>query len=142
MIPIIGKSLHINWDELACKDGANHTVGTPYPIGFINDGRVIELVVMFERIRQHFGSRPITINSAYRTKAYNKKIGGAPNSQHLHGKALDLQPPSGMDVTAFFNELKLNSHWMGFRGLGKYKTFVHCDIRDSKELIIWDLSNG
>lgn len=131
---IIGKSLHINWTELACKDG------TPYPAKFVSDGRVIELIVMFERIRQHFGSKPLVINSAYRTKAYNKSIGGAPDSQHLHGKALDLQPPKRVSVTTFYEELKQNASWMGIRGLGKYKTFCHVDIRDTNELVIWDLS--
>lgn len=128
---IIGKSLHVNWNELACKDG------TPYPSVFVADGRIIELVVMFERIRQHFGSRSITINSAYRTAAYNKKVGGSFNSQHILGKALDLQPPNGLLVSQFYEELRTNAEWMGIRGLGKYSTFVHVDIRDSIELITW-----
>lgn len=135
MINIIGKSLHINWDDLKCKDGS------PYPIEFIKDGRVIELVVMFERIRHYFGSKPININSAFRTISYNKSVGGATNSQHIHGKALDLQPPSGVSVKSFYLELFNNASWLGIRGLGKYKTFCHVDIRDTNKLITWDLFN-
>lgn len=127
----IGKSLHINWEDLNCKDG------TPYPSAFVRDGRIIELVVMFERIRQHFGSKPIIITSAYRTKRYNKSVGGSPKSQHLEGKALDIKPPSGVSIITFFEELKSNTKWMGIRGLGKYKTFCHVDIRDTNELVTW-----
>jgi uncharacterized protein YcbK (DUF882 family) len=130
----IGKSLTVSWKELGCREG------TPYPVSFIRDGRVIELVVMFEKIRQHFGSKPIIINSAYRTKAYNKSVGGSPNSQHMFGRALDIQPPKGVNINTFHAELLLNAKWMGIRGLGKYKTFCHVDLRDVKELVTWDMT--
>lgn len=126
----IGKSLHVNWSELSCKDG------TPYPIEFITNGRVIELIVMFERIRAIW-NKEIKINSAYRTVSYNKRIGGASKSQHLLGKALDLQPPNGITVEIFHATIKHFADQFGIKGLGLYKTFVHCDIRDSKELIEW-----
>lgn len=128
---IIGKSLHITWEELACKDG------TPYPAKFVADGRIIELIVMFERIRQYFGNKPITINSAFRTIPYNKSVGGASNSQHLLGRALDLKPPPGMRVQDFYAELLRNYKWMGIRGLGRYPTFCHVDIRDTDKLVTW-----
>lgn len=127
---IIGKSLHITWDELACKDG------TLYPSLFVLDGRMTELVVMFERIRAIWDS-PIIINSAYRTESYNKFVGGAVNSQHLLGKALDLQPPADITVVDFYNTLKSQYKKLGIKGLGRYKTFCHVDIRDSIELVTW-----
>lgn len=130
MSNIIGKSLHITWNELACKDG------TPYPIEFIKDGRVIELVVLFERIRAIW-NKPININSAYRTASYNKKAKGSPNSQHLLGKALDLSPLFDISIDEFYNTVKSNVTKFGIRGLGKYPTFIHVDIRNSKELITW-----
>lgn len=34
----------------------------------------------------------ITITSALRTKAQNEAAGGAPNSQHLKGEAIDFKP--------------------------------------------------
>ena len=129
---IIGKSLHITWQELACKDGS------AYPSKFIQDGRVIELIVMFERIRAIW-ELPIIINSAYRTVSYNKKVGGAPNSQHILGKALDLQPPKGITIIDFYTEIKFQYLKLGVRGLGLYSSFVHTDIRDSTKLITWGL---
>lgn len=127
---LIGKSLHISWEELACNDG------TPYPIEFIKDGRIIELIVMFERIRTIYNS-PLIINSAYRTVSYNKKVGGSPKSQHLEGKALDIQPSKDISIEDFYRTLRSKYKELGIRGLGKYPNFVHCDIRDSIELVTW-----
>ena len=33
-----------------------------------------------------------TVTSAFRTEAQNKGAGGAPNSQHLKGEAIDFKP--------------------------------------------------
>lgn len=44
---------------------------------------------VFQPIRDHFGV-PIYISSGYRSAALNKKIGGAKNSQHLTGEAIDI----------------------------------------------------
>lgn len=127
---LIGKSLHIDYEELRCRDG------TPYPSGFICDGRIIELVVMFEKVRALY-NKPVVINSAYRTHRYNKEIGGSPNSQHMLGKALDIKPPTDIPINIYFKLLKSKHRELGIRGLGKYPTFIHCDIRDSEELVVW-----
>lgn len=127
---LIGKSLHLHWEELSCHDG------TPYPFIFIQDGRIIELVVMFERIRDIW-ELPIEILSAYRTEKHNKAVGGAKNSMHLEGKALDLRPPKGVSVGSFYSVIRAKADDLGVRGLGRYSTFVHVDIRPSKTLIIW-----
>lgn len=126
----IGKSLHLNWEELACHDG------TPYPSKFVTDGRIIEVVVMFERIRTMWGL-PIEILSAYRTVAHNASVGGAKSSMHLEGKALDLRPPKGITVQDFYNMILWNAKEIGVMGIGKYPTFVHVDTRLSDKLIIW-----
>jgi hypothetical protein len=44
---------------------------------------------LFEQIRLHFNV-PIGISSFYRCAALNKKIGGAKNSQHTLGEAIDI----------------------------------------------------
>lgn len=44
---------------------------------------------VFEPIRAHVG-KPIRINSGFRSPAVNKRIGGAKNSQHVLGEAMDL----------------------------------------------------
>ena len=45
---------------------------------------------VLDPLREKVGA--IRITSGYRTPAYNKQIGGATNSQHCKGEAVDLQP--------------------------------------------------
>jgi zinc D-Ala-D-Ala carboxypeptidase len=44
---------------------------------------------VFQKVRDHFGA-PIAVTSGYRSKALNKAIGGSRHSQHIQGRALDL----------------------------------------------------
>lgn len=44
-----------------------------------------------ERYRATLGG-PVTIVSGYRDPAYNRRVGGASNSQHLYGNAADVPP--------------------------------------------------
>ena len=48
-----------------------------------------------ERLRQRYNNTPIIVNSAYRSPQVNKAVGGAPNSNHLTGCAVDIHV-SGM----------------------------------------------
>jgi hypothetical protein len=50
---------------------------------------ILLCVNVFEPIRAKLG-HPIKINSGFRGKALNKKIGGASSSQHCKGEAMDL----------------------------------------------------
>lgn len=129
-----GPSKHLTWKELACKNGI------AYPQKFILDGRIFKVALMFEDIRAIWG-KPILIHSAYRTPEYNKKIGGARLSQHCQGRALDLAPPQGVTINQFYDAIKRNTSEFGIRGIGKYKTFVHVDIRPSDRLVVW-FGNG
>lgn len=119
---------HLNLRELACKDG------TPYP--YYNDNRLERLIQLFEDIRKLAGDKPIKILSAYRTVIHNKKIRGAKNSQHLYGRALDLQH-SKMTNTEFYELIRSNVIELGIGGLGRYKTFVHVDIRPGDRIAYW-----
>ena len=102
--------------EFACKDGADII-----PID-------AELVRVLQDARDHFGA-PVTIHSAYRTPAYNKKVGGVSNSQHIRGTAADItvNGVSPEKVYGYFAEKYPNSY-----GIGKYPTFTHIDVRSVK----------
>jgi uncharacterized protein YcbK (DUF882 family) len=126
-----GPSRNLIWEELACKDG------TAYPKKFILDGRVFTLANVFESIRSMWG-KPILIHSAYRTPTHNKRVGGAPNSQHVQGRALDLAPPKGVKIDDFYYAIKRNVDDFGIHGIGRYPTFVHVDIRPSTRLVTWN----
>lgn len=125
-----GPSKYLSWKELACKDG------TPYPIEW-RTNRAIQLAEVFEIIRAMAGDVPITVLSAYRSYLHNRKVGGARNSQHLYGRALDLKPPEGYTVNEFYDLIKTASRMTNIRGIGKYKTFIHVDIRPSNKVAFW-----
>lgn len=125
----MGPSEHLKWIELECKDG------TPYPEKW-RDNRAVELASTFELVRAIYGLS-ITILSAYRTESHNRSIGGARFSQHVQGRALDLRPPKGISVNKFYDDIRKNVECFGIKGIGKYKTFVHIDIRPSDKLVAW-----
>ena len=65
---------------------------------------------VFQPIREHFGV-PIYISSGYRSAALNKKIGGAKNSQHLTGEAMDIDmdgTDTGVTNVQVFNFIREN----------------------------------
>ena len=64
--------------EFRCRDGSD--------VVMIDES----LVMLLQCIREHFG-KPITITSGYRTAAHNAAVGGAKSSQHLLGRAADIQ---------------------------------------------------
>lgn len=119
---------YLTLDEMACKDEAR----TPYPERFLNRFRRLEAT--FNAIREAWGA-PLKIVSGYRTEAYNLRIGGAQRSQHVQGRAADIQP-MGADETRTahdLHELILRLHIKDelphLGGLGCYLTFVHIDVR-------------
>lgn len=82
-----------------------------------------ELLDRLQKLRDRI-NRPIIITSGYRTVSHNKKVGGASNSQHLYGKAVDIVV-NGMSPKTLANHAEM----VGFKGIGIYKTFVHVDVR-------------
>ena len=101
----------------------------------------IKIVAINLQILRDYIEVPITVNSAYRCKEHNTRIGGAANSQHILGKASDIvvkgfTPDEVFDIV---QNLRRNPMVKGviFQGLGRYNTFLHVDIR--KNYRVWDL---
>ena len=110
--------------EFACNDGSDTVL--------ISD----ELVDLLQKIRDHFGVA-VTINSGYRTSAYNKKVGGVSNSQHVKGTAADIVV-KGVDplTVGQYVEYIMPDHG----GIGVYQTFTHVDVRSNRSR--WDQRSG
>jgi uncharacterized protein YcbK (DUF882 family) len=100
--------------EFACNDGSSEIILD------------MDLVIKLQKLRDNIG-KPIFINSGYRNKEYNKKVGGVTNSQHLLGKAADIRV-DGINV----DELSRHAKIVGFNGIGIYKDFLHVDIRNKE----------
>lgn len=111
-------------DEFASHDGAS------YPIEWI-ESRLKPLCQVLEVIREACGGRPVRITSGYRSPAHNAKVGGAQHSQHMEGKAADIEI-DGMLPSAV-HKVILDLYGSGaieIGGLGVYPNWCHVDIRD------------
>lgn len=83
------------------------------------------LVHKLQKLRDMLGV-PLRINSAYRCIERNKQVGGATNSQHMYGKAVDV---SLHNVDKSIDEVKEIAEDIGFDGIGLYRSFIHLDVR-------------
>jgi hypothetical protein len=114
--------------EFKCRDGSDEVK--------IDD----VLIDTLQKIRDHF-KKPITIVSGYRSPAYNKSINGAKTSQHMYGKAADIQV-SGVNprtVAEYAESINV-------KGLGLYDYtsggFVHVDTRSTRSRWLQKTRNG
>lgn len=82
-------------------------------------------------------NKPLIIISGYRDISFNKKCGGAPNSQHLQATASDLRVKdmSPKDLYSIIEKL-ISENKILQGGLGLYEResggFVHYDTRGIK----------
>ena len=54
-------------------------------------------VLVLQPLRDTIGS-PVYINSGYRSKRLNARVGGVPNSRHLQGRAADIHCDNNSSV--------------------------------------------
>ena len=130
-----GPSTHLTWAELACHDVAR----TPYPARW-RQSRARRLATVFEAIRHACGDHPLRVLSGYRTPAHNRAVGGARNSQHVQGRAIDLAPPRGWSVKRFHAVVRaVASEDPRIGAVGYYRWGVHVDIRARRKgrLVAW-----
>lgn len=76
---------------------------------------------------------PFKINSGYRTKEHNKKVGGSKTSSHLGGWAVDIHCTDSRSRERIVHHLIM----AGFQRIGIAKTFVHADIDPHKQPALW-----
>ena len=110
-------SKHFSEEEFRCKDGMLKAID-------------MKLVDGLEKLRALAGNKPIHINSGYRSLGYNKKMGGAPKSQHVLGKAADITiegftPKQVADLAEKVPQFRNG-------GIGIYGTFTHVDVRKGR----------
>jgi zinc D-Ala-D-Ala carboxypeptidase len=127
---------HLALGEFTCRDG------TPYPAEWIGS-RLKPLCDALEVIRERAGGRPIKINSGFRTRSYNVRIGGARLSQHVEGRAADFTI-AGMTPAAVHDLViaLVRDGAIKIGGCGAYNLFTHVDVRPSVRLVRWSGSRA
>lgn len=85
-------------------------------------------VEILERLRE-WADAPITVTSGVRCVLHNEKVGGSKNSQHLFGRAADIQV-EGKTPFQVYRQLE---DWYPYQyGFGHYDTFTHVDSRNAR----------
>lgn len=117
-------------DEFKCKHCGQIPNGNPPD----------ELIDVLCEIREHF-NKPLIIRSGYRCATHNKAVGGATNSFHTKGNAVDftIKDTKTMEVYNYV----IKAYGERLYGIAKkinpnndYAGFVHLDTRGYKAR--WD----
>ena len=137
-----GATKHFDYSEFhqngssSCSSRANSYAGT-FSGGMSTPRRVKSnvrrLMWRLEAVRKKGGSKPIGINSAFRSAPYNDCIGGARASQHLYGTAADNRM-SGVDNRTERRIARRSQ----FHGIGCYSSMTHnhFDLRiENRDLV-------
>ena len=104
-------------EEFRCKCGGKYCNGFPAEP---QEG----MVRAIDNVREHFG-KAFTPNSGVRCPTHNANVGGASNSRHLYGKAVDFHVPgkTAAQVLAYLATLPGLGYCYDIDG-----TSVHMDI--------------
>ncbi len=96
-----------------------------------------KLVDAVQKLRNIVGM-PLRINSGFRCKTHNAKVGGVIDSPHCKGIAADVATPRGMTDVEFYN-IACNIEEFKNGGVGIYDGRIHVDVRDAdKGGVRWD----
>ena len=120
----------VDWSDFDCLVTPNLTVGEilqwdtrriPGPNASVRQ-RLLATAAEFQKIRDAWG-RPLGVTSFYRPEPINRQVGGAPNSRHVTGLAMDIYPV-GASLSGFYQWIA--QRWRGGLGDGR-PDFVHLD---------------
>ncbi len=111
---------HFFWAEAKC----NHCGALPP-----NPQTIINTANFLERVREKLGGVPLDVNSWYRCPFWNHAVGGATDSMHMKGYAVDIT----VKTMTPGNVQKILRQYFGeagfIKGFGIYKGFTHVDRR-------------
>jgi len=108
-------------DELKCKgtDECN-----------MDEGFMERLVTL-----RHKFNKPMVISSGYRSSSYNQVIGGARNSPHLYGKAVDVLVSGKAAHKLIGLAIQHGFTGIGVSQRGSHESrFLHIDTMDNSDI--------
>jgi Peptidase M15 len=130
----------INWSDFSSPISKYFTVGEVSQfsrerivINSDHQKNVLLIAKCLDNIREQWG-RPIGVTSWYRPPAVNRRVGGASQSQHLNGGAVDIYP---INENIYDFQKWLDQKWDRALGYGAKRGFVHIDLRDRPKKIRW-----
>lgn len=98
-----------------------------------------ELCLFLEKVRKHFGNKPLVITSGSRPEPINSQVGGAKNSEHTYNTpskgAIDFYIEG---VNTWEVEKWCDKEWEYSLGYGAPRGFVHVGMREGKPFLRWD----
>lgn len=94
-------SKNFSWDEVI-KSATAKSLGIDNEPGPVEKARLQAVIYNVMQPLRDAMRRPIVITSGYRTPDLNAAIGGAINSQHMKGEAIDFVDPKGNLAQMFY----------------------------------------
>ena len=94
---------------------------------------LLRLAASLEQVRAALGNLPILISSGYRSATLNRAIGGAPNSAHMDGLAVDFTCPRFGSVLATARAVA-KSNILFDQVILEYGRWVHLGIAEDTEV--------
>lgn len=91
---------------------------------------LVNLAINLEKIRKIL-KVPMKVTSGYRPDPYNRRAGGATNSLHMVGKAVDFTIGRGVNHFDLARRIDNVIGWNG--GVGGYPSWVHLDIGQNRK---------
>ena len=93
-------------------------------------------IISYELIKAYAKFRALVnvklrINSGYRCPLHNQIVGGVPLSRHTSGEAIDISKTTLNHLCK--SDIDHAAKISGFTKIIHYKTFVHLDVRKTKE---------
>jgi uncharacterized protein YcbK (DUF882 family) len=119
-------SAHFSEAELGCRCGCG-----------VN-AVVQDLLDALEALRAIVGA-PVIVNCAYRCLAHNAAVGGVPDSQHVLGRAADIQV-AGKTARELY-EQALQVPLIKGLGVSNHLGYLHIDVRESVLVSRWCYSD-
>ncbi|MDP3451806.1 MAG: D-Ala-D-Ala carboxypeptidase family metallohydrolase [Bacteroidales bacterium] len=120
-------SRHFNYEEFEFSQKANELgIDNQIPSDKIRFSIRLLVLNLLEPLRKII-QRPIIITSGYRCHTLNKAIGGAKNSQHLAGEAVDIHCGGALEVL-FLAQVVLR-HKLPFDQMILHDSLLHLSFK-------------
>jgi zinc D-Ala-D-Ala carboxypeptidase len=120
---------HFTWGEATkdCSRAIENLVvkGRLALIALDVEKKIVATAIELDKVRSILGDRPLHVNSWYRPNSVNKSVGGASDSRHQYGDAVDIRSNylSPQDIYRLLDKIHVRG------GMGRYYSFVHLDFR-------------